>query len=103
MTSTRSDEFDTAIRVVMDAGFDIVVKGQYARLREWLDAGGTGWPYRGWELGMPLVERRHPLLSLLSAERCDNVKIMQLKGTLKCVRRPGHYNAHWDGDEERWD
>ncbi len=103
MTTTHDDELQTAIRVVQDAGFDIVIHEQHVQLRQWIDAGGAGWPYSGWKMGMPLVERRSSLLSLHSVSRCDNVKFLQLQGLLNCVRRPGHYGEHWDGSDQRWE
>lgn len=58
MITTQDDELATAARVLVDAGFDIVVKEQWQRLRGWLDAGGAGYPPAMWKVGEPVIHRR---------------------------------------------
>ena len=44
------------------------------------------------------------LLELHSSERCNSVKIVQLRGEFVCRRRPGHVGRHWDDRAEvYWD
>lgn len=58
MTTTQDDELATAIRVVRDAGFDIVVKEQHDRIMAWLRKDGRGMPPAAWRPGLPVMDSR---------------------------------------------
>lgn len=48
VVKVSDDELRAALRVVDEAGLDVVVKEQYRVLRRWIIESGMGFPPRDW-------------------------------------------------------